>query len=48
MRPHGVSEATSRSNHELVCGQEQFCSKTSARFGMGRIQQPLAPLVFSE
>src|SRR5262245_17899319 len=47
MRPHGVSEATSRSNHELVCGQEQFCSKASARFGMDRIQQPLAPLVFS-
>src|SRR2546428_6179223 len=48
MRPHGISDATGRSNHELVCGQEQLCTKASACFSMGGVQQPLASLAFSQ
>jgi hypothetical protein len=47
-RPHGVPDAPSRSNYELVCGQEQFCSEAGTRFSMGGVQQPLAPLVLGK
>src|SRR5207249_1151374 len=48
MRPHRVPDATGGSNHELVCSQEQLCPKAGACFSIGRVQQPLAPLAFSQ